>query len=380
MTGTTLRSIAALLTVVALAAGCSGPPAAAPPSATTTPSASASQGSAPSPPMSPLPSAASASPSAPPSHPASSSSWVEIGSLDTAPEWHIESLVGFAPGYVAVVNDDATGPPTIRFSTDGRSWRTVELPAPEPVDAPVHGGAAQWAVTGAAATDGRSVVVVGTYRHEPCDWTPDTGGPPPCFGSPISWVSGDGVNWRSSLPWVGPGQDAGTRGSGFGAVWAVPEGWEALLGYTIRSAGHNSEVWHSVDGITWERRGEVQLEDAAPVVVVGVEGRRLMTAPVWSTPLTETWTSDDGIGWTAEPFPDDLADVHGGVGPERPGEPWLLVGTTSAGPGARIPAIWSSSDLRCLAAAGTPMERDARGLGRSHEPGRIGLPRDRVCR
>jgi hypothetical protein len=246
------------------------------------------------------------------------------------------------------VNDASNKPPTIRFSTDGQSWRTIELPSPDPVVSP--DGSTDWAVAGAAATDGDSVVVVGAYDHAPCDWTPGTGGPPPCQGSPISWVSTDGVEWRSSLPWVGPvgypGQSV-SRGSGFGAVWAVRGGWEASLGYASGSAGQQREVWHSSDGMAWEHRADVVLADAPPIVVVGVDGRRLMAAEVHSTSLTGTWTSDDGVAWAAEPFPDDLAAVLGGVGPEQAGEPWLLVGTTlKGGSGTRVLAVWSSSDLR----------------------------------
>ena len=99
----------------------------------------------------------------------SPSSWIEIGSLDTTPEWHIDALVGFAGVYVAVVNDDTNKQPTIRFSADGRSWRTIELPAPDPIGLP-EGGGAIWAAVGAAATDGDSVVVVGGYDHAPCVW------------------------------------------------------------------------------------------------------------------------------------------------------------------------------------------------------------------
>ena len=60
---------------------------------------------------------------------------------------------------------------------------------------------------------------------------------------------------------------------------------------------------------------------------------------------TWTWTSDDGVGWSAERFLDGLGAVQDGIGPEQAGEPWLLVGTISkSGSGTRVPVVWSSRD------------------------------------
>ncbi len=172
-----------------------------------------------------------------------------------------------------------------------------------------------------------------------------------------------------------------SRGSGFGAVWAVPDGWEASLGYASGEASEVREVWRSSDGIAWEHQADIVLADAPPVVAVGVDGRRLMVADVYSTSTTltiGTWTSDDGVAWAAEPFPDDLAAVDGGIGPTEASEPWLLVGTTSkGGSGAGIPAVWSSSDLRAWEQLELTLGRRERSLAGCHDPYQAGLRRRR---
>ncbi len=115
--------------------------------------------------------------------------WRKMGSVVRLFEpW---ALVGYAGGYVAL---DEVGLP--RFSRDGSVWHTISLPLVATPTGP-KGETAGASAFAAAASD-REVILVGAYAHGPCaSDEPFTGGPA-CPYSPISWVSRDGLTWRSS--------------------------------------------------------------------------------------------------------------------------------------------------------------------------------------
>ncbi len=311
---------------------------------------------------SPSPSAPPSSPSAAPSVPPSAAmpSWVEVGSLERVPQGYALAIVGYEGGYVALVDGAPSDPPTVRVSSDGRDWRTIRLPAPEPIDPPGADTSYDPAATPVAlATDGTTVVVVGSYYHEPCDWSRlgDTGGGPACPSSPISWASTDGTTWTSSLPWVGPGGFPGglsAQGSAFTSVWAVPDGWEAGLFYVGGEAGQQREIWHSSHGLAWEHRADLVSTDAPLIPVVDSAGRRLLAGEEQVCagdgncyPSVRLWTSDEGVTWAAAVLPEAAAWVDDGVGPRSSGEPWVLAG----GGSPTSLRIWTSDDLRTWEAA-----------------------------
>jgi hypothetical protein len=277
-------------------------------------------------------------------------SWQEIGSLQGIAQEYARAIVGYAGGYVALVDQLPGGPPTVRTSSDGRSWRTVPLAAPDPIDPP--GADTQYdspASPVALASDGTTVIVVGSYYHEPCDWSRlgDTGGGPACPSSPISWITTDGLDWRSSLPWSDacrPADDSFSPGCAFSAVWAVPDGWETGMFYVGGEAGQQRETWHSGDGLTWERRADLVDEDAAPVAAVGFDGRRIVALPCYGdcSGGVTLWTSEDGFAWIQSSAPQDAVGVDTAIGPQLAGEPWVLAGRGSK----RATAVWTSADLR----------------------------------
>ena len=263
-------------------------------------------------------------------------------------------MVGFDDGYLAIF----TITQEVWFSPDGATWAAIDLPAPDLATAAAAGvdlGSSSGGTPRAVATDGERVVVVGLYGHAPC--TPqDVGGGLPCVSSPISWVSDDGVTWRSSFPWVGPTSrpsDGFDHGSGFSAVWAVPGGWEAALYYPDGEFEGQREIWFSADGITWERRAEVYDPgvDQQRVAAVAADGGRLLSTyhqvGDWqggSGPV-RLWTSTDGISWTDLGIPDGARVVSGGVGAAGSLRDWLLSGTSCDGA--------SETDRRCLPALWT---------------------------
>jgi hypothetical protein len=275
--------------------------------------------------------------------------WHEIGPLKGAADSYSE-IVGFAGGYI-VLGDRAI----VLYSPDGQTWTSVTVPFPvskDPHGIPLEAGAY------AIATDGRGVVVVGSYGHVPCTPANDTsGGGPECPSSPISWESTDGKTWRSSYPWRGPATPRGyTQGSGFSSVWAVPTGgWDAAIGYVAGEAGAAGGIFHSADGVTW-----AALPSAPPTALRGSPappqgwhlgladqtGRRLV-AGYWYLVnrdlVARLFTSSDGQKWmTLDKFPGAGANVDAGVPPvpDRSSS-WILAGKDSAS----LPTVWTSADL-----------------------------------
>lgn len=350
------RAGVATLVAVVLA-GCtagSPPGSASPTSSVSTPSgppaSPAPSGATPSDGVSPSP-AQSIPPS--PSPAVGSAAWTEVARIDGATEQG-RVLVGFAGGYLAIVPDDRHGPPEVRHSVDGRSWQTIELPAPYPVISPGPDSVPEWARPTYAATDGTAVVLVGGYAHLPCDWTSDTGGGPRCPLSPISWVTTDGTTWRSSLPLMEACEQSGAKsrqGCAFSAVWSVPDGWETAMAYIQGESAEQREIWHSPDGTVWDHRADLDSTDPVPLVVVGADGHRLLEREEqvctgdgdcsWPRQLLR---SDDGIAWLDAAEPDASARVTDGVGPRRTAGPWILTGLMDCRTRC-VPASWTSSDL-----------------------------------
>jgi hypothetical protein len=278
--------------------------------------------------------------------------WNEAGELTGATEFGTWTMVGFDQGYVAVGSRSGNERPTAWFSADARSWVRQRLPSPRPVDDHWPGTAA------AAATDGRTVVIVGGYAHGPCGRGGDQGAGPRCPLSPISWVSDDGLTWRSSMPWVGPvrNDEGFDQGSEFSEVWAVPDGWEASLFYWQGEARNQREIWHSTDGLAWKREAVAFAEgehDFTRHALANADGRRILAANLFDCPNSgdcrhwvRLWTSDDGTAWADLVPPDAATSVAGGLAPGVVHAAWLLAGTSNDEPaGLGHPALWASDDL-----------------------------------
>jgi hypothetical protein len=291
--------------------------------------------------------------------------WVEVGTIMGMPSGMPSipvDLVGFTKGYVAGADSDH---PMAYFSRDGVAWRAIRLP--EPAD--FRSAQTQ---PGGLASNGTRVVIVGGYGHEPCiENVPGhgaTGGGPDCVRSPVSWVSDDGVTWRTSLPWVGPvGTAAGfSQGSEFSSVWAVPGGWEAALFYWSGEGNYQREIWSSRDGLSWARAANVSDVGAdnsgQRTAIVDATGRRLM----WSNiavcrPSSDCrgesrlWTSTDGVTWRAIPARVGMSYVQSGLAPGQANSPWMLAGGTCDPSGNDChAAAWLSRDLRTWSSASLP--------------------------
>lgn len=285
--------------------------------------------------------------------PGSSLAWQRGG---TIPGKNVYSsvIVGFAGGYVVL------GLSTVSFSADGQKWTAVDLPFHHSKDQ--HGIPLEDQAE-SIATDGTRVVVVGGYGHIPC--TPAdgrVGGGPECLTSPISWVTTDGLTWRTSYPWRGPATPKPyNQGLGFSTVWAVPTGgWDAALDYVAGEAGGAGSILHSADGLTW-----TALPSAPSVVLkaapsaqppefwgpaaADAEGRRLV-AGTWyvqhgdgADSVTQLLLSADGSLWKdVASFPGTAGDIEEVIPPTpADGNAWMLAGNDAHGQ----PTIWTSSDF-----------------------------------
>jgi len=362
------RSWLALLTITLVVGGCASPAPTAGRALAATPTAVPTEVATPGPTEKPPPepSVAAENPTQRPSPTPMIAQWVTLGTISRM-AFHPDGLVAFKKGYVA-----ANGYSMAYFSRDGIVWKAVRLPGPadfRSADSQPQG----------LASNGTRVVIVGGYGHEPCaPVTGATGEGPNCVQSPVSWVSDDGVTWRTSLPWVGPvGTAAGFRqGSEFSSVWAVPGGWEAALFYWAGEGQYQREIWSSPDGVTW-RRAAIVSDVGADVsaqrmAIVDNTGRRLLWSTIWACRAssdcrneTRLWTSSDGIKWQTIPAPLDMSIVHSGLPPGQADTPWMLAGATCD----RIAvydchvAVWLSRDLRTWSDVSLPRGFDALDWG-----------------
>ena len=245
----------------------------------------------------------------------------------------IDGVVGFERGYVAL--DGHAG--RVWYSADGRSWQHVPLPIDLPLEDATDG-------TGqlgrAIATNGHELIVVGGYSHEPCKVpTGDTGGGPDCAISPITWVSDDGVAWRSATPQDMAGELV--------AAWPVAGGgWNAALSdWSGASLGGNT-LWQSADGISWgpltpNPPAHWEGYKHAPLGVASGSDEYLLAAGTTVAAMTGggSWRVLDGFpgSWGVE--------VVAGVGPASGWTRWVLGGQTQCdGDACDGPTIWSSAD------------------------------------
>jgi hypothetical protein len=249
------------------------------------------------------------------------------------------SAVGFDKGYLVV-----DGSRSIAFSRDAISWKNVRPP--------LEGGVIDG--IGSVVTDGRSVVVLGGYS--PCrefSWEMDPA-PPRCRLRPISWVSNDGLSWRSSGRWAGPVAPDDYFGSHFSAAWSVPTGgWDATETFfaSNESEGDGQALWHSDDGLRWSRLRAGPANPRFQWGVADADGRRIASSAVDCIDpeqggKTTLWTSSNGRDY--EPvanFPGACpAWIRAGLAPTGVG-PWVLLGMAkSSGPDDE-PLAWTSPDL-----------------------------------
>jgi hypothetical protein len=334
-------------------------------------------GPTPSPVPTPLPSTALVVPSASPSpsplntqspapsvseQPTSDLAWHSIGAIPVKSEnLPYVALVGFAKGYVAVER----GSSSVRFSADGRTWRSIKLPFTVTNDE--HGNSLD-AGANAVTTNGTQVLVVGGYAHKPCAaGPPTTGGGPGCPLYPVAWVSDDGVTWQSAYPGPRPSDPPGYgQGSEFVAAWPVRTGgWDAALSFWQGESLHGRDLWHSGDGIHWTKLEPAPALDTGnsdkfPWVHAGAAdatGIRLLwqgwsdfAVPLASgagMPVMTLATSPDGRSWTTVGgFAGRGSEISAGVAPAGDHSRWVLAGSSGIGDdySAAVPTVWTSED------------------------------------
>ena len=356
--------VAAVLLLVLVAAACAGEGAvspselasAAPSPMAATPSTSPSQSSSPTPSYSPATAAVH---------------WEQITSVDAPdPFGDRRLLAGFDGGYVALQRS----PPAAWFSPDGTTWTRSALKALEG-----FAGSAD-----AIASDGASILVGGDYS--PCTRRQYSDDPfRECRSRPVSWISSDGLEWRTSDPWDGPNGEEGRSGSLFGTVWSVPTGgWDA--GQLFDPSDESDDfpaggpaLWHSSDGIDWtqltDRPGEdiqcgtfgvTESFDAA----ADATGRRVAATGAYEECPYPVFTSSDGTTYEkVDTFPTEGQTYMTVVLPPAEGLPWRLFGGTEATGTARA---WSSHDLSAWSTTELTGEgrQAAVVIAADHQPGR----------
>jgi hypothetical protein len=284
--------------------------------------------------------------------------WERIGSLGD--EYDLQDAVGFENGYVAVYGGG------VRFSTDGVTWKPVELP---------HGKGVAYTV--AVDTDGHRVIVVGATS--PCASGADPGEdgapvPPRCVERPASWVSDDGRTWSMSRRWTGAVSGADKVGSRFDDVWTVPTGgWDAAQGFWEGdlegpSSRDLAALWHSQDGLAWSLLRDLPAEPVAycyggPSARAGPDGRRVVIdmgddCDGDGDQGSSLSSSVDGRGYR----PLDAAqlargDVITAALAPAPVGPWVFVGHrfSDIDSPANVAVAWSSKDLVTWAKATMPV-------------------------
>ena len=286
-------------------------------------------------------------------------------SLAAGPAWQVVGtatggdVVGFANGYVAL-----GGTADVEFSTDGRTWTPVRVPFHASKDP--H-GIALGAAAQALATDGHTVVVVGSYTHTPCKPANGAvGGGPECPSSPISWVTTDGATWNSSFPWHGPGAPKGyTQGTQFTNVWSVPTGgWDAAVMDVAGEAGAAGTIFHSADGLAWTPlpatpptafKGSPNPPELWHLGLADAGGLRLVGG-YWylsgGDSVARLFSSPNGLAWTAlSGFPGNGVNADVALAPDPAHAPvWIVAGRDASA----MPTVWTSSDLTTWAAQELP--------------------------
>jgi hypothetical protein len=288
--------------------------------------------------------------------------WQQIGTIATGTDW-VWDLVGFEKGYVAIAGPSNDAASTAWFSADGRDWQRVELPfTPQP-------GELSWSARG-LATNGRQVLAVGMYYHEPCfvgATEEDTGYGQPCPSSLISWLTDDGTTWQTGYPGPRPPDPPDHwQGSDFDAAWPVATGgWDAALSFNAGAGGNGRSLWRSPDGSNWTELTPVPVPDTPRAGddwqhggVADASGRRVVwqawvvpdfsdaDAPTY-TRLTTLSVSADGQTWSSlDSFPGAGVNVGSGVAPSGSARRWVFTGESDVASGSPTHKfIWSSEDL-----------------------------------
>jgi hypothetical protein len=270
-----------------------------------------------------------------------------IGELEGSP---INGFVGFAKGYAVL--DGQVG--AVWYSSNGRKWKSVTLPI-DRAQAKM-GGDANGLLGRAIATNGRELLVVGGYSHGPCRPNPpgSAGGGPECPVAPISWISSDGLHWRSSKSTL-----ASMHGE-FVAVWPVAGGgWNAALSDWYGECLGGDTLWRSADGISWTRLTKAppaawEGYDRVPLGIASESGRYLLAASERGDPHLTLATRAAGESWSVlHGFPGEGAEVIAGAAPVGDRTRWVLAGRSGAtvyceddagaGCGVGAPTIWSSA-------------------------------------
>jgi hypothetical protein len=200
----------------------------------------------------------------------------------------------------------------------------------------------------ALATDGKEVLVVGGYFHEPCPTPPrgDEGAPGEiCDYSPITWISDDGATWTAGYPDSVTGE--------FVAAWpAASGGWDAASSTWYGDCLGGQDLWHSDDGLAWAQLTPSPpapwegYDPGVPVGIASASGRSLLAASERGGDGTTLSTREDGGSWTVlEDFPGQGVLVWAGVPPVGGMTRWVLGGGQGPLEGPTVPVAWSSEDL-----------------------------------
>jgi hypothetical protein len=191
-------------------------------------------------------------------------------------------MVGFDNGYVALGSADFEEP-IVWFSSDGVAWETRSLADPVP-NCPGWGPDGDEDVpdadAGAIATNGYQVIVAGS-------WHPHDAAA--CAGLgywPITWVTDDGLTWRRSKPFF-----ADTRRGRATAVWAVQDGWQAVV---------DDSLWQSPDGLRWRAAGVLRGVVAVNATGTAPDGTVVVSRFVGAAGSgpARLFASGDGGTWT----------------------------------------------------------------------------------
>jgi hypothetical protein len=274
--------------------------------------------------LSTAPPAATSTPAPSPS--AAVFGWQPIGTIDGP----VAQAVSFDGGYVAwgLASDaDDNELAWAWFSADGQAWQGTQIgglvrPCPGVSERP------EWRPIN-VASDGSSVVLVGRgYRTdiEPCG---DSGA--------VAWVTDDGRSWQRSASF---GASASSQAT---AVWAVPGGWEAVVG---GASGEETSLWRSPDGLSWEKASvltETGSDRRASVGAATPTGeRRLIAVQDVSGGPAAIIASTDGLTWQdvlSLPAHEEgtITEI---LPPSSPAGPWVVVYDTWP-----VVTVWTSADL-----------------------------------
>ena len=196
---------------------------------------------------------------------------------------HVLELEQGPVGLVALVRvSDGTAVHTIWFSSDGTEWEEVLSITGNAIDV-------------AAGVDGFVILA------EP--------GPYGETREPFAFASADGRDWVAASD---PPPELLFHLAPLGGDWVA-------TGYGFGASPNPLGVWHSTDGLTWQRQGEIPLDSLSvrstscvevPVSLISA-GESVVLSPDLGFPCTEQdfvvhgrpRVSTDGVTWFALPFP-----------------------------------------------------------------------------